>query len=356
MKRKGFTLVELLVVIAIIGILIGLLLPAINAAREAGRRTQCQNNLKQVGLGVLNYVDAMQVYPAAINCPKTEDPSMTSSFGANWLITILPNIEDSGLAKQFTINFSKGIYVSSAVNANARATSLPTLLCPSDAKNRIPYSPGTASTADGPNWARGNYAAQSCLDQLQNNNAGVSGINDATGNGNWKIPFLRGVMGCNEGVTPQQITDGAVFTIMVAEVRAGYTSFDRRGTWAMAACGASSLWGDGTTDDQGPDNQEVEADDLVECDQLTGMFGGNGQELANVSQMGGCCPCPNQQATARGPHPGGVYVCFCDGHVYFINDYIDHSTTWGLAQGSDLHVWERLCGSADNQPIDESAF
>jgi prepilin-type N-terminal cleavage/methylation domain-containing protein/prepilin-type processing-associated H-X9-DG protein len=359
MARKAFTLVELLVVIAIIGILIGLMLPAINAAREAGRRAQCQNNLKQLGLGVLNYVSATNMYPAAINVGRNEpDAATTHKWGANWVITILPEIEDGGLAKQFSINVNNGPWVSSAENAAARATNMPVMLCPSDNKNRIPYMPGTASPNDGPNWARGNYAAQSCLDQLNYNNI-TGGVDDTGGNGNWKVPWLRGVMGCNIGVTPQQIIDGAVFTIMIAETRSGFTPFDRRGTWAMAACGASSLWGDGTTDDQGPDNQGVEADDLVECDQLISAFGGGstGEEgLAAASGMGGCCPCPNQQATARSIHPGGVYVCFCDGHVYYINDYIDHSTTWGLAAAADLHVWERLCCSSDGEPINESDY
>ena len=146
MARKAFTLVELLVVIAIIGILIGLMLPAINAAREAGRRAQCQNNLKQLGLGVLNYVSATNSYPAAINVGRNEpDAATTSNFGANWVITILPEIEDGGLAKQFNINATKGPWVSSAENAAARATNMPVMLCPSDNKNRIPYMPGTAS-------------------------------------------------------------------------------------------------------------------------------------------------------------------------------------------------------------------
>ncbi|MGA2257583.1 MAG: DUF1559 domain-containing protein, partial [Thermoguttaceae bacterium] len=261
MLRKAFTLVELLVVIAIIGILIGLLLPAINAAREAGRRAQCQNNLKQLGLGVLTYVEAVGQYPAGMNVRKTDNATDTTEWGANWIITILPNIEDGGLAKQFTINMGKGIFVSSLENEAARATNIATLLCPSDPKNKIPYMPGSSSAGDGPNWARGNYAAQCSIEQLDNRNLSDGSADDTetgitpgdeygTGSANWKIPFLRGPMYCNAGVTPQQISDGAVFSIMIAETRAGFTAFDRRGTWAMGACGASTFWGDGVTDDQ----------------------------------------------------------------------------------------------------------
>jgi prepilin-type N-terminal cleavage/methylation domain-containing protein len=374
MLRKAFTLVELLVVIAIIGMLVALLLPAINAAREAGRRTQCMNNCKQMGLGVLSYVDAIGSYPPAMTVPTNVDATSTSNWGANWVIKILPQIESGGLENRFDINIGNGLYVSSAVNEAARSTVLPTMLCPSDPKNHILYSPGASSTADGPNWARGNYAAMSCVDQLDRRNTGdtantgsntenaiTPGDEAGAGSPNWQTGFLRGVMGCNIGVTPQQITDGAANTIMLAEVRSGYTSFDRRGTWAMGACGASTLWGVGVTDDQGPDNQEPEADDLQECSELLPTADAAGQEaLALMSNMGGCCGsgggCGNKQATARSNHVCGVVTCFCDGHVIFISDYIDHNPYWGIDTATDLHVWERLCASADGQLVNESQF
>jgi len=90
-KRHGFTLVELLVVIAIIGILIALLLPAVQAAREAARRSQCTNNLKQIALAVHNYHDTYKVFPIG---------NWTTAYGT-WLVSLLPFIEQQALADRY---------------------------------------------------------------------------------------------------------------------------------------------------------------------------------------------------------------------------------------------------------------
>ena len=124
-SQKGFTLVELLVVIAIIGILIALLLPAVQAAREAARRMQCSNNLKNIGLGLLNYHDAHGVFP-----PGT----MGTGTSWSWSARILPFMEVGDIHKQIDFAYNYNQYSSSgpiAINNRAMKTFVSTYICPS---------------------------------------------------------------------------------------------------------------------------------------------------------------------------------------------------------------------------------
>ena len=88
-------------VITIIGILIALLLPAVQAAREAARRMQCGNNLKQLALALHNYHTQNEIFPPNLQCPRTEEPSQTQLMGPNWCIEILPSLEQQGLYDSF---------------------------------------------------------------------------------------------------------------------------------------------------------------------------------------------------------------------------------------------------------------
>ena len=351
MNRKAFTLVELLVVITIIGVLVGMLMPAIQSARESGRKAQCMNNLKQLGLGLLSYHTANRLFPPAMTMPLTEDPRYTTKFGPNWVISILPNIGEQNLLAtfnplSFNVNSSSFVPISDSSNAVSRATPLKIMQCPTDAaKNQVLYTPGPTRIADGPKWARGNYAANGSVQQL-----------NGYGNGNlspdWTNILWRGVMGVNTSLSLDQVRDGASCTVLLGELRAGLSAWDSRGTWAMSAVGASSMWGHGVTDDQGPDNPNVESDDLEECGDLQSTIGI--QELT-IQRMG-CCPCPNFQQTARSTHVSGVFVCFCDGSVHFLSDFIDHNPGWSITTVSDLHVWERLMVSSDGTVIDPSKW
>jgi prepilin-type N-terminal cleavage/methylation domain-containing protein len=154
-SRSAFTLIELLVVITIIGILISLLLPAVQAAREAGRRLQCSNNLKQLALGSLTYEEAFKVLPpAGIVAPATSRISWEPRSGAmfSWIVLILPQLEQTALHGQFDFKRS----VLDQPN-NPQAMSFATLLCPTDSSRNKFFVDGTLTA--GKRFGKGNYAA-----------------------------------------------------------------------------------------------------------------------------------------------------------------------------------------------------
>jgi prepilin-type N-terminal cleavage/methylation domain-containing protein len=356
MVKRAFTLVELLVVIAIIGILIALLLPAINAAREAARRVQCQNNLKQMSLAVLNYENSVGVFPPSATF-KNQDPSTPSFAKDNWVIYVLAYTEHNELTRQ--IDHSQPL--SNANNAAARARILPEMLCPSDRYNRMPFngSAGPQTGACGDNWARGNYAANGGLGYLSND---VSRFGSQEGGAPtapaWLDPHLRGIMGCGVGLKTNQITDGLSHTILLGEIRAGITAYDPRGIWAMSGACPSSLWACGNMvgDDPGPNAITQKADDNQNCAQLKSELGGS----AGLIQLGMACSednnggWPNWQQVPRSLHAEGVYVSLGDGGVHWVSDLIDVGTDPSNPSTINPYnpsIWERLIISGDGKQI-----
>ena len=129
-SNLGFTLVELLVVIAIIGILVALLLPAIQAAREAARRTQCQNNLKQIGLACLNYESSRKSLPPGV------EQDLAGKYFSGWTHHIMPYAEDEALHRIY----NGRVTVSDATDLGAkqfRETFIPMYHCPSDVPHEL---------------------------------------------------------------------------------------------------------------------------------------------------------------------------------------------------------------------------
>lgn len=146
-QRRGFTLVELLVVIAIIGVLVALLLPAVQAAREAARRMQCQNHLKQIGLALQNYHDTFHVFP----------PGATKSNQTSWHVHVLPFMELKNLYDKF--NFNKGNYTDTQANGQLGRggnglTKVPGYLCPSSPAQKMML--GDPNLANSPDLVNGN--------------------------------------------------------------------------------------------------------------------------------------------------------------------------------------------------------
>ncbi|HTN77756.1 MAG TPA: DUF1559 domain-containing protein, partial [Pirellulaceae bacterium] len=224
--RRGFTLVELLVVISIIGVLVGLLLPAVQSARESARRMQCQNNLKQLSLAVRNYESSMKSLPPAITTQGTEKPVTYDTLRPGWTIAILPYMEQQNLYDLV----DRTQPMNAASNLPVRSVRLAAYVCPTETNSRTP-----CSRASG-NWARGNYGANVGMVNPQSTAAYGAG----SGNDQW-IGTQRGVMGANAALKMAQIKDGTSNTIMLMELRSGLSASDIRGTWAMGQCGANAL-------------------------------------------------------------------------------------------------------------------
>jgi len=343
-RDRGFTLVELLVVIAIIGILIALLLPAVQSAREAARRTQCQNNVKQLGIALHMYHDQNKKFPPASHWDKNaqgldqipggsgSDPK-DGNLRANWIVMILPFLEQQATFSSF--NFAK--YLSDPANVIPRGVQIPSLLCPTDSgANRVKHNGAAFKYGDG--WARGNYGAN-------------GGMRLQTEMSQWDMPNVTGVMGANRSLGIGGITDGTSQTIMIGETRAGVVDIDCRGTWAMSGGCPSAFYAHGSNygDDAGPNqNRSLLADDLRGCPQVQSAVGGEG-ELAKQGMSCSRDNWPNFQQTMRSQHPGGVFVGMADGSVKFISDFVDISA-------NDYSVWNRLNLSQDGLPIDASAY
>lgn len=233
LRRRAFTLVELLVVIAIIGILVALLLPAVQAAREAARRMSCGNNLKQIGLACHNYHDTYKTMPInySSNGPLNNGGNAyngTRNF-ASWLTVILPFVEQSALLDQ--VNFAWGLQDDprgTGVNTNTWVAQqkISAYLCPSDGNNNGGIMASRANVGGswavnnykgvaGANWAWGAYPSPAFFN---NSPFGVTNNGLDLGNG----IFFRGggvVNGTNRSSATMMagITDGTSNTLMVGE-------------------------------------------------------------------------------------------------------------------------------------------
>jgi prepilin-type N-terminal cleavage/methylation domain-containing protein len=351
----AFTLVELLVVIAIIGILIGLLLPAINAARESARRAKCQNNIKQVALAVLTLTESQSVFPPGATWVGDE-PADPAGARDNWIIKILPFMDYDGLYNQF--NHEKP--TADPSNQDARSQSLPELLCPSDVYNSKPFNgtKGAHSAALGDNWARCDYAANGglgFLDKGHYNGHQTSYPAGGVDSEYWHDPRIRGIMGSGTALTPAQVTDGLSHTILIGEIRAGITQYDMRGIWAMSGACQNGIWAVAyfVGDDYGPNcNNDNAADDMWNCTQLQGEFGTDAAVAGSEYMSCSDGDWPNWQQTMRSMHPGGAYMALGDGSVHFISDLIE-CTNDSIDAPS---VWASLFASGDGHILTSDQF
>ncbi len=321
-RRRGFTLIELLVVIAIIAVLIALLLPAVQAAREAARRIQCVNNMKQLGLAIHNYVSSMgSLPPGRIWSPNTGAGSFPTIFSGApntpWFVMMLPQFEQQALSSSFNFALgSEGFPANPVAGLIANSTVASTLVsafqCPSDtgSKFQIPtsYAGGQLSSFI---FTKGNYAV-------------------AWGNTNWGQSFasaqsalyLQSAFGHNGNIGFASITDGTSNTVFMGEVLQGAINDVRGLMWDPIAGGSSFM-------------TRMTPNGLIDYlglttggDQIEPSFCTN-DPVHNLPCVGVAGDNTAFSAT-RSRHAGGVNTLFGDGSVRFIKNTINPVTWIGL--------------------------
>jgi len=337
-RRRAFTLIELLVVIAIIAVLIALLLPAVQAAREAARRSQCINNLKQLGLAVHNYVSSVGVMPfQSISDGQGPVSNESWGWGFGWPLAILPQMEQQALYNAF--NFNRGFFPSGNTTGNPNDTvvfaQIATLLCPSDGAKRPQNWAGThnyMSNFGGPGmvyrWS-GPIIVDDPWGWYKNTGpVGIGSIRDGTSN---TAAFSEHLVGISGGAAVRlDSADGkrAFFdmpgpTNADANDSAGAMTFlsQCKALPGATMSGNSSQFGYNWT--MGyyvhSNNQynHFGTPNTTACHNKT-------QESSQVWEMSmGIVP-PTSN------HSGGVNVGFCDGSVRFVKDSVNVQTWWAI--------------------------
>jgi prepilin-type N-terminal cleavage/methylation domain-containing protein/prepilin-type processing-associated H-X9-DG protein len=318
--QHGFTLVELLVVIAIIGLLIALLLPAIQAARESGRRSSCSNNLKQIGLASHMYLSTYRTFPQGCAIHESGAGRVT------WAVWLLPFLEQDGLFQRINLTLGEGGAAAAEINGPAFRTRVAGYLCPSDTVGRC-----TAWDASAP-WSQANYVA------LFSGSNGTIISNDAVTGYTPKDPSTKlPLFNFNRARRAEHITDGLSSTLAFSEcITASDGTDDIRGAWWNQFGAHFSTWREpnSTTPDR-------------VCSPLPNLCG----VTSSPARPKPRAPCNATGSDwgyftfmARSYHGSSVNTVFADGSVRNIADSIA------------LGVWQDLGTMNGGEAVDKAAF
>ena len=338
-SRHGFTLIELLVVIAIIAVLIALLLPAVQQAREAARRTQCKNNLKQIGLALHNYHDTFGGFAPGYIFNNPHYPDDVSGNWSQWAwgAFILPQLEQGNLYEGLDvgqINLSAALTPGGPFDRVALLqTPVPVFLCPSDTAPAVHQD--LNQLADSSNAyqriAKSNYMGVNTTRRWHP--AGRLTGPDSGAWSQWATPPNQnnkpnGVFFRDRSIRIADMSDGASNTLMVGE-RTFQISNPTGGNPIVCRAG-------------------VFAGNHIQNEQTTIH-----RSLGTlVTTLNG----PTFEDCVRGfasPHTGGIFFLFGDGSVHFISENIDHRTWTTTGNDNVDSVLERLGSREDGQPVGE---
>ena len=328
-SRRGFTLVELLVVIAIIGILIALLLPAVQMAREAARRISCGNNLKQYGIAIHLYHDTHKVLPPggtrAFVSGRNWNQNQAPRIG--WQVRILPFMEQNALYERLNMNLEEAYLTLvpwEGLSIQARGVQVPYAMCPSDPRDRVRGDWAQASYCGNLGSSLSTSASGSCNTFVTENIHRMPGGTANHGNSD-DVNQINGLFSrLGVDLRLASLTDGTSNTMMVGEVLMDCTSHTA-GWWNFDGGGNAHA------------STSAPLNTMTTCAR-------NQQEAIDRGYLNPQCWQKNNWNYSwgfRSKHPTGAQFTFADGSVHFLNQTIDYATYQYMGSRNDGKVVER---------------